>query len=1410
MEGKIVKISDYLGFIEYDIDKRISFNVHNSDFKLGDIVDFDIVLAKIDNSESTYNQAKINKIISKQQPVDKNHLRLSKAARKLNIGIITIINVLYQNGFEVSNNPNTKITEEQFKLIEKHLSTKKKVEKNEINEEFDRGTVIETQIEKIIYPSLIVLSFTKDKKAYLELRNLAWNIARAENTFNNLKENDSIQVVILENKKNHIVVSRKHLLPKPNESNEWRNLSIGEKVSGTIQEILVKKLIVKTDNDFYAISTFNIENNNEYSVGSKLDFILQGKDEINHFLNVSINIEEILEDEEHFINEDFQTQDIDLVSYKSFKKSTYYSLASKEDKQHIERLFLLDNKLFSSAVELPNKLFLNFGFNTSAYESDFRNSLIPYLGDNTTEKEALSFLSEQRYWVRINTWIDKSDGSIKNNWLLFNEEVLLSGFATSETEECDFIITNLSIKRTKKKSSRSKENSLNNGTFLLNSKVTILSPYDSKPADIKQKHLFTLIQNKVLAFHILNRLKVETGVILRDAGLSIAIFDKFLEYQEAIERKGKDSSRVQIETYNQVPHSKTDIAIQIERDIEDLFGGESDENLLVTLKTEEKSHKEKEETELVWFCDAFVENTDTKTKLHLIQLDKPLELLKKGFTVERKISLRQFQVQREVIKDFFDKKLKLDHIESLLVRPEKITQPIEEQIEFINNIIAETEKKQPENNQVKAVKKAVGNNNIFLIQGPPGTGKTTVIAEVVEQLVKKGEKVLVTSQTHIAVDNVLEKVSENKSLVCLRLGNNQRIKENLLPYQIDNLIDIYSTDFEQLISINISLIDFVSNKGEENAFSSIRDNLKEIIIKKGKEYTESFKDVLLHKNYEFLEVLSNTDFKKLNDIKEVLLDWKTNIIHEKEILIKPLLYRSVDVVFATCIGIRTDREINEYGLKFDTVIIDEAGKANISESLAAISMSKKVILVGDQMQLPPYIDGSLLDENESNSFPMSKYGHQYLKEDIQHALKTSFFEFLIKRIEENQFPRENIELLNYQHRMHPHIGEFISDSFYDGRVKMGEHTIKNTLPLKSPFDKEVVFINTSSAQKPFESFDGFSARNDAEAYCISNIIVPKLFENGLTPKDFAVIAPYKSQVAHLKKSLKSNIQNSHLIDVSTLDSFQGMEFDVIIFSFTRAASPEQRNKKVGFLDDARRLNVAFSRAKKKLILIGNSETLTDSRSHFDSLFNYTDLFRRLVYLSKKEKIGNFVNLTDFKNLKSNFQLNVGKLEVGKNYPCKLKLTFEKPNYLGHIFYINNCGIEGMFRDGNKEFEYHKEEDYQLYITHIDKTKESVFLSPQKTSTYKKKHYQKKNSELEIKLKKLHFFQSISVGDILNVIYTNSIEIGHFFEIEPGFNGFFYDPQMKKNHFEKGNSYKMRVSKIEVLKGRVNLSIPYKK
>jgi len=167
MRGKIIKLLD-LGFIEYDIDKRISFKRGSEiDVNIGDIVEFEIILTKINNSETTYEQAKIIKVISKNKTINKQHLRLSKAARKLDIGISTLTNILYQYGFEIYPNLNTKITEEQFKILEKHLLTKKEVEKTEISNEFERGTVIETQIEKIIKPSIIVLSFTSEKKALI-------------------------------------------------------------------------------------------------------------------------------------------------------------------------------------------------------------------------------------------------------------------------------------------------------------------------------------------------------------------------------------------------------------------------------------------------------------------------------------------------------------------------------------------------------------------------------------------------------------------------------------------------------------------------------------------------------------------------------------------------------------------------------------------------------------------------------------------------------------------------------------------------------------------------------------------------------------------------------------------------------------------------------------------------------------------------------------------------------------------------------------------------------------------------------------------------------------------------------------------------------------------------------------------
>ncbi|WP_132215833.1 AAA domain-containing protein [Mariniflexile fucanivorans] len=1400
MEGEIIKISSNLGFIEYDLDKRVSYIFKEfKDFNIGDFVYFELVKKPIVGTEQTFDRAVNLKSINKPQY---NFIRLNKVLRELNISLHQAIKYFDEINVEIETSPNAKISIENYKELVNYANSLKhnsdNIDEVETAAVIERGTVIETDIIEIIYPSLIIVDFFNKQKAILPLQNLSWNIFNSQKIFSDLKVGYRIKVVVVENELNkNVIVSRKHFYERPSEKRIWSNLKINQKLNGVIEEILINKLIVKYKEELFGIINITSDQRSVFKIGDSLNLILNGRDEVNQFLRLGIHEEVELDDEIATDNEDFQTQDLDLKSVATFKRSIYYSVANKEDRENVLKWFEEDNKLFSSALSLKKTLIVSFDFNTKAWENDFKNALLPFMGENSTEKEALKFLEEQKYWVRLNTWYDKSEESIKNNWILFNEKVYLSGLVTTDYDEISFLVTNLSLERTKKKDSLNKERNLNKGTFLLNSKVRVLSPLDPKPLESSQIDNFLKIQNKVLAFEALNRLKKESGAILREEGLSISIFDKFLEYQLDIERKGNETARVFVGSYKVIPNTITETAIEIHFDLDDLFVENGDENQMVAIRTEEMSHRENRDKELVIFCDAIVEASNDKTKLHLKYLNKPLDILDKGFYIEPKVSLRQYQVQREVIRDFFDKKLNLDHIESLLVRPDKIKPPEEINLSYINKLLEETEKKQPNNNQVKAVKKAVGNNNVFLIQGPPGTGKTTVIAEVVEQLISKGEKILVASQTHIAVDNVLEKVSRNKAITCIRLGNAQRIKEDLRQYQIDNLIEVYSEDFEKLIITNINQIDYLLTQGGDVEFIAVRPALKKIISENSANYRENFKEVLLNKNYEFLEMLSKTSFTFLSGLKSLLIEWRKNLSHEKEILIKPLLYKSIDVAFATCIGVRTDRELNEYNLKFDTVIIDEAGKANISETLAAISMAKKVILVGDQMQLPPYIDGSLLDEKEATSFPLSKYGKNFLKEDIQHALKTSFFEFLVTRIKNKLFPVENKELLNYQHRMHPHIGEFISDSFYEGKVKMGEHTFGNTLKLPSPFEKEVIFINTSSAQNSYESFDGFSAQNDSEAYCISNLVIPKLLESGLTSNDFAVVAPYKSQVKHIKKFLKEHDNNSHLIEVSTLDSFQGMEFDVIVFSFTRAASPDQRNKKVGFLDDARRLNVAFSRAKKKLILVGNSETLTDPRSHYDTLFDYTGLFSRLVDLSKIDKIGNFVELTDYTDLKSPFEIFMEKNKKGSIIEGRIKRlesygAFVSLGNLDGLVYISDLSWSKVNQPSDV---VEINEDVKVKILNYDLKKKQVSLGLKQTQP---------NPWDNISFKRGEKF----IGKVENIV-----DYGLFVEIVEGITGLLHYSNLPfsarrnfKEEYKKGMVLYVSIDEVNKSKKQVSLKL----
>ena len=555
-----------------------------------------------------------------------------------------------------------------------------------------------------------------------------------------------------------------------------------------------------------------------------------------------------------------------------------------------------------------------------------------------------------------------------------------------------------------------------------------------------------------------------------------------------------------------------------------------------------------------------------------------------------------------------DEKVFNDFIESSIKEPEDV------QIDFINKMFVGRE-----NPQTQAIKKAIGNKNILLIQGPPGTGKTTVITEIVKQLIKRGKKVLVTSQTHIAVDNVLESVKEDPKINIARIGNQDTISDFAAEYLIEEARKRFSDKAQKIVDIKIELLNHLSRGRNISEYSKRNFDLP---------LTFDWQNI-----QDFISLIQSADQRQIELMIESLGQWK-EVIAKSPKLLTDMFFRNLNVLFGTCIGIATNKELEASEIIFDTVILDEAGKANISETLTAISKAKEIILVGDHKQLPPYLDTERVEY-------FKKFSKDFIEErltdkEIKQALGGSFFEYLQRDV---VLRNENKILLAEQHRMHPDIGNFVSESFYNSELLNSEHTKENVIPLQEPFDKQIIFIDTSSDRSSAESFEGGSYFNKVEAEFIVHKIIPELEKGNISPKSFAIVSPYTKQCEKIRELISETNSNSYSnLEVATLDSFQGREHDVIVFSFTRSAF----NKRVGFLDDARRLNVAFSRAKKKLILIGNSETLRNSQSHYDQY--YTTLFKNLWQYAGKYGRTYRINELDFSRVQN--ALSSGEIKKG--------------------------------------------------------------------------------------------------------------------------------------------------------------------
>lgn len=447
--------------------------------------------------------------------------------------------------------------------------------------------------------------------------------------------------------------------------------------------------------------------------------------------------------------------------------------------------------------------------------------------------------------------------------------------------------------------------------------------------------------------------------------------------------------------------------------------------------------------------------------------------------------------------------------------------------------------------QERAVNEVLWAKDVAIVHGPPGTGKTTTLVEAINETLMRESQVLVCAQSNMAVDWISEKLVD-RGINVLRIGNPTRVNDKMLGFTYERRFESHP-DYPQLWAIR-------------KAIRELRKNRK-----KGSE------------NYH----------QKIERLKSRAA--------EIEIRINAELFGEARVIACTLVG--SAHRLLE-GMKFGTLFIDEAAQALEAACWIPMRRASRVILAGDHCQLPPTVKSIA-------------------------ALRAGLGKTLMERIAENK--PEVVTLLKIQYRMNDEIMRFSSDWFYGGEVESAPQ-IKYRSVLD--YDHPITWIDTSNEENQItiegedapedsastsssvsaanqnsdlnfkEQFVGesFGRINKAEAELtlltlaeyFTKIGKQRVLEERI---DVGIISPYRAQVQYLKKLIKKYEffkPYRRLISVNTVDGFQGQERDVILISLVRSNDEGQ----IGFLKDLRRMNVAMTRARMKLIILGNKDTMT--------------------------------------------------------------------------------------------------------------------------------------------------------------------------------------------------------------------------
>ncbi|MEI3068927.1 MAG: AAA domain-containing protein [Prevotella sp.] len=460
--------------------------------------------------------------------------------------------------------------------------------------------------------------------------------------------------------------------------------------------------------------------------------------------------------------------------------------------------------------------------------------------------------------------------------------------------------------------------------------------------------------------------------------------------------------------------------------------------------------------------------------------------------------------------------------------------------------------------QERAVNEVLWAKDVAIVHGPPGTGKTTTLVEAINETLMRETQVLVCAQSNMAVDWISEKLVD-RGVNVLRIGNPTRVNDKMLGFTYERRFESHA-DYPQLWAIR-------------KAIRELRKNRK-----KGSE------------NYH----------QKMERLKSRAA--------EIEIRINSELFGEARVIACTLVG--SAHRLLE-GMKFGTLFIDEAAQALEAACWIPMRRASRVILAGDHCQLPPTVKSIA-------------------------ALRAGLGKTLMERIAENK--PEVVTLLKIQYRMNDEIMRFSSDWFYGGKVESAPQ-IKYRSVLD--YDHPITWIDTSNEENQItiegedapedsastsssvsaanqnsdlnfkEQFVGesFGRINKAEAELTLLTLAEYFTKIGkqrvLSESiDVGIISPYRAQVQYLKKLIKKYEffkPYRRLISVNTVDGFQGQERDVILISLVRSNDEGQ----IGFLKDLRRMNVAMTRARMKLIILGNKDTMT-KHPFYKKLWEYVE------------------------------------------------------------------------------------------------------------------------------------------------------------------------------------------------------------